>query len=150
MPDPRARYDGNVSGYWYSPPADVRPRMRSTADTVATVVLFAALLVAIGLSVAVSLLPSLWMMMPGCSDNCDSPEIARLYDHVWSGVAVIWIAAVVAVLVAVTGTVVAGVRRRMMWIWPTAGLAIVVVSFVVACFTWLDAIPGGAKTGALH
>ncbi|WP_216639704.1 hypothetical protein [Mycobacterium sp. 1164966.3] len=144
MPDPRAHYDGNALGYSFSPPAHARPRKRSTADTVATVILFTLLLLAIGLSVAVSLLPSLSMMMPICSDNCDSPEITRLDHQVKSGVAMIWIAAIVAVLVAGTGTVVAGVRRWVMWIWPTLGLAIVVVSFVIAGFTWLDAIPSGA------
>ncbi|OBI40612.1 hypothetical protein A5707_09370 [Mycobacterium kyorinense] len=118
-------------------------RRRSAADTIATVVLFTALLMASVLSVAVSLVPSLWMMMPICSDNCDTPEIARFDHRVMGGVTVIWVGAAVAVLLAGIGAIVAGVRRWVMWIWPAIGLVIVVVCFVVAGFMWLDALPSG-------
>ncbi|WP_156658240.1 hypothetical protein [Mycobacterium kyorinense] len=132
-------YSGDVPGYGWPPVV----RRRSAADTIATVVLFTALLMASVLSVAVSLVPSLWMMMPICSDNCDTPEIARFDHRVMGGVTVIWVGAAVAVLLAGIGAIVAGVRRWVMWIWPAIGLVIVVVCFVVAGFMWLDALPSG-------
>lgn len=106
-------------------------------------VLFTALLMASVLSVAVSLVPSLWMMMPICSDNCDSPDIARFDHRVMGGVAVLWAGVAGAVLLAGIGAIVAGVRRRVMWIWPAVALVIVVVCFAVAGFMWLDALPSG-------
>lgn len=117
------------------------PWRRSTADVVLTVVLFIAQFVASGLAVVGALGPAVWLLLPGCSDNCDSSGVEHFYSQTGFGVAVVAGGIVIALLLAATGSVIAGIRHSVMCIWPAAGLTVVAVSFVVAVSLWLDAVP---------
>ncbi|MCV7005542.1 hypothetical protein [Mycobacterium gordonae] len=116
---------------------------RSSTDVVFTVVLFVTQFVASALSFVGALGPAMWLMLPGCSDNCDSAAVDHFYGDVTTGVAVVAGGIVAGLLVAVIGSVVAGIRRSVMWIWPGLGVAVVVLTFVVALSLWLDAVPSG-------
>jgi hypothetical protein len=115
---------------------------RSTADVVATVLLCMTQLVASVLAGIAALLPSMWLMLPICGDNCGSAEVTHFVDKTVDGVVVILSGVVLAFLLATIGMVVSGLRRTLMWIWPALGLTTVVVFFLVACYLWLIAIGG--------
>jgi hypothetical protein len=89
-----------------------------------------------------ALLPSMWLMLPICADNCGSAEVAHFVDKTVDGVVVILCGVVIAFLLTTIGMVVSALRRKLMWIWPALGLAMVVVFFLVACYLWLIAIGG--------
>ena len=62
------------------------------------------------------------------TDACDTPALAAAigwaYVVVWGGIAI-------AVIMTVAGIIIAAVRGRFMWIWPTLALGLIVVSFVI-------------------
>ncbi|OBF22837.1 hypothetical protein A5725_11550 [Mycobacterium kubicae] len=116
---------------------------RSTADTVAAVLLTFALVALCALGLLAALVPSLWAFLPICSDNCDDPKFSKFFDHTFTGAAVVVGGEVIAVGVAGIGMAVAGVRRSVLWIWPAIGAAIVVAAFVAALSIWINGIPSG-------
>jgi hypothetical protein len=89
-----------------------------------------------------ALLPSMWLMLPICGDNCGSAEVTHFVDKMVDGVVVILCGVVLAFLLTTIGIVVSGVRRKLMWIWPALGLALVVVFFLIASYLWVIAIGG--------
>ena len=115
-------------------------RPRSNADTIATVLLFVTQLGASVLSFMLAVGSSLWLMLPICSDNCDSPDVTHFVHRTIGGAAVIVGGIVIAFLLAGTGALVAGSRRSTMWKWPALGLATVVVSFLIAIALWTGAL----------
>jgi hypothetical protein len=126
----------------YGAPFAPAVRKRSTADIVATVLLCVLQLVASVLAGFAALLPSMWLMLPICGDNCGSAEVTHFVDKTVDGVVVIVCGVVLAFLLTAVGMVVAGVRRKLMWIWPALGVAMIVVFFLVACYLWMIAIGG--------
>lgn len=121
----------------FAPP----PRKRSTADIVATTLLFVGQLAASALAFVPALLGSAWLMMPICSDNCDSTQVSHFVHNTWTGALVIVAGVGVALLVAACGTLVSGLRGTLMWKWPALGLAMVIVCFVIALGLWMEATP---------
>ena len=126
----------------YGPPFAPVVRKRSTADIVATVLLCVSQLAASVLACLAALLPSMWLMLPICGDNCGSAEVTHFVDKMVDGVVVILCGVVLAFLLTTIGLVVAGLRRTLMWLWPALGLAMVLVFFVIASYLWLIAIGG--------
>lgn len=124
-------------------PAPQRAR-RSSTDVVLTVVLFVAQFAASALSFIGALGPAMWLMLPGCSDNCDSAGVEHFYSQTGFGIAVVAGGIIAGLLVAVIGSVTAGIRRSVMCLWPALGLTIVGVTFVAALFIWLNAVPDTA------
>ncbi|MDP7735775.1 hypothetical protein [Mycobacterium paragordonae] len=116
---------------------------RSSADVVFTVVLFVAQFVASALAFVGALGPAMWLMLPGCSDNCDNAAVDHFYGGVTTGVAVVAGGIVAGLLLAVIGSVIAGIRRSVMCVWPGLGLTVVGLTFLVALWLWLDAVPAG-------
>lgn len=97
-------------------------QQRSTADIIATVVL----LVLAAAAAFASLWVSLFFAMatdPCGPDNCDTARITWAYVVSWGGVGV-------AAVIAIVGTAVAAARKRVMWVWPTAALVLIVVAIV--------------------
>ncbi|BDB43480.1 MULTISPECIES: hypothetical protein [Mycobacterium] len=123
-------------GYW--PP----PR-RSSTDVGATVVLSIAQAVASAVAVVSAAALMLWLMMPICSDNCDSPQVDHFVHQTLTAAAVAGGGVVVALLLAGTGIAVAAARRSPMWIWPAAGLGIVLVTYGVSVGVWMAGLPAG-------
>ena len=128
----------------YGTPFAPAVRKRSTADIVATVLLCVLQLVASVLAGFAALLPSMWLMLPICGDNCGSAEVTHFVDKTVDGVVVILCGVVLAFLLTTIGMVVSGVRRMLMWIWPALGVAMVVVFFLIASYLWLIAIGRGS------
>ncbi len=117
---------------------------RSTGDVTATVLLFVAQLVASAASLVMALGRSLWVMMPICSDNCDSLEVTHFVHKSLTGAVVSVIGIALAFLLAGIGALVAGLRRSRMWKWPALGITIVVISFLVAVGVWTEILPSGS------
>jgi hypothetical protein len=78
-------------------------RKRSTADLVATVLLCVTQLAASVLACLVALLPSMWLMLPICGDNCGSAEVTHFVDKTVDGVVVILCGVVLAFLLTAIG-----------------------------------------------
>jgi hypothetical protein len=95
---------------------------RSTADTVATVILFVLAAIAGALSITYSFLFA--MATDSCSDNCDTSALNWAYVVTWGGVGL-------AAIVAVAGIIIAAGRKRVMWVWPTAALVLIIVAVVI-------------------
>lgn len=99
------------------------PRQRSTADFIATIVAF-VLAVAAGV-LSLSFSPLFVMATDPCSNNnCDTTALTWAYVVAWGGLGV-------AAIVAIGGALFAGLRQRTMWVWPAAGLALIVVTFII-------------------
>lgn len=114
-------------------------RGRATADTVATALLFVAQLVVSAGASAVALLSSLWLMLPICSDNCDSPGVTHFVHRTFTGTIVIVGGIALALLVSCIGALVTGARRRPgMWKWPALGLVMAVGSVLIAAGLWVN------------
>jgi hypothetical protein len=116
--------------YWPQPqypaaaqlPPVPAPKRRSPVDITITSVVFAiAVLAALG-SLWLSLLFA--MATDSCEAQCNFGVLGAAYLVTWGGVSI-------AAIVAIVGTFVAVVRGKILWIWPTLGLALIVVSFVV-------------------
>jgi hypothetical protein len=130
--------DFRPPGHWQRPPV-----RRSRKDIWATVLLSAGQLAASTVAAVTLAGLVLWLMMPICSDDCDSPQINHFVHQTLTAVAVIGGGVIVALLLAGIGITVAAVRRATMWIWPAAGLVIVVVTYAVSAVLWMDGLPGG-------
>jgi hypothetical protein len=96
---------------------------RSKADTVATVAMFVLAAIAGALSVSFSFF--FVMATDSCTaNNCDTSALDWAYVVTWGGVGV-------AAIVAVVGIIVAARRKRVMWVWPTIALALIIVAVVI-------------------
>jgi hypothetical protein len=110
------------------------PKRRSQLDIVATVILFAI--------AAMAGLASLWyslffvMATDSCGTQCNTAALGWAYVVTWGGIAT-------AAMVAIVGIVVAAARGRVMWIWPTLALVLVVVGSVIGVLLANSVIPHG-------
>jgi hypothetical protein len=105
------------------PETDTTARQRSTADVIATCVTLVLAAAAGALSFSFS--PFFVMATDSCgNDNCDTAAVSWAYVVTWGGLGL-------AVVVAIGGTLFAAVRQRRMWVWPTAALALIVVTFII-------------------
>jgi hypothetical protein len=96
---------------------------RSRTDTVATIILFVVAAIAGALSVAYSFVFA--MATDACSGHtCDTSALDWAYLVTWGGIGV-------AAIVAIGGVIVAAARNRVMWVWPTAALVLIIVSVVI-------------------
>ncbi|WP_322857975.1 hypothetical protein [Mycobacterium shigaense] len=120
----------------------VPARKRPTADIVATVLLFVGQLVASALAFLLALTRSSTLMLPICSDNCDTAEVGHFVHDTWTGALILVSGMGVALLVAACGTLVSGLRGTLMWKWPAIGLVLVVVCSGIAMALWIDATSG--------
>jgi hypothetical protein len=98
------------------------PKRRSTADVVATVVILVLAAVTASLSLVFSLF--FGMATDACGDNCDTAPLDWVYPVTWGGIAI-------GAIVAIAGVVIAAARGRIMWVWPTIALVLIVVTFVI-------------------
>lgn len=118
-----------------SAPTPHRPAGDVTATTVLFVVQGALSAVCFGLA----LLSLIYLMMPICSDNCDSPDVTRIVHRTFVGAVVIAGGAALGLLVSGAGALVTGLRHRPgMWKWPALGLAVTVVSGLIAVGVWVN------------
>jgi hypothetical protein len=98
-------------------------QQRSKTDTVATIILFVIAAIAGVLSVAYSFVFA--MATDACSGHtCDTSALDWAYVVTWGGVGV-------AALVAIGGVVIAVARNRVMWVWPTAALVLIIIAVVI-------------------
>jgi hypothetical protein len=95
-----------------------RPRRHSVVDiTITSIVSAVAGIAALG---------SLWfslffaMASDSCGEQCNYTALTAAYLVAWGGVAV-----------AAAGIVVAAVRGRVMWIWPTLALLLIVAALLI-------------------
>jgi uncharacterized membrane protein len=103
--------------------ASQRPevKQRSTADTIATVITFVLAAIAGVLSVSFSFFFA--MATDSCSDNCDTSALDWAYLVTWGGVGL-------AAIIAVGGIIIAASRKRVMWVWPTAALVLIIIAVI--------------------
>jgi hypothetical protein len=98
-------------------------KQRSKADTVATVAMFVLAAIAGVLSVSYSFI--FVMATDSCTgQNCDTSALDWAYAVTWGGVGI-------AAIVAVVGIIVAAKRKRIMWVWPTIALGLIIVGVVI-------------------
>jgi uncharacterized BrkB/YihY/UPF0761 family membrane protein len=98
-------------------------KQRSTSDVIATIA--TALLAVIAGFLALSLSIFFPMAADPCgSNNCNTDAIGWGYLVTWVGVGV-------AAIVAIGGIVLAALRRRRMWVWPTVALVLIIVATVI-------------------
>jgi uncharacterized BrkB/YihY/UPF0761 family membrane protein len=105
------------------PDFPTQQKQRSTADVIATV---ATLLLAV-IAGVLSLSFSIFFPMaadPCGSNNCNTDAIGWGYLVTWVGVGL-------AAIVAIGGTLFAALRRRLMWVWPTVALVLIIVATVI-------------------
>ena len=98
------------------PPA----KRRSMADIVITSVMFVVAFLA---AVYAFFTSAFWAMGWAECETCD-PPLGMAYLATWGGIAV-------ATVIAVLGVVLAAARGRVMWIWPTVALGLIVVGYVI-------------------
>lgn len=96
------------------------PKQRSKADVVATVVILVLAAVTASLSLVFSLF--FGMATDACGDNCNLAPLDWVYPVTWGGIAI-------AAIVAIGGVVIAAGRGRVMWVWPTIAVVLIVVTF---------------------
>lgn len=108
---------------------------RSSADVVATVVLFVVEFAASLYFFVLSLPPAWLLFMPTCSD---CPAFSNLLVV---GVAVMWGGIAITLVITAAGVGMAGARRRRMWVWPALGLVLLVSSFLLGFAVMYAALP---------
>jgi hypothetical protein len=106
----------------YPYPPVYRPRRHSVVDITITSIMSAVA----GIAALGSLGFSLFFAMASdsCGEQCNYAALNAAYLVTWGGVAV-------AVIVAAAGIIVAAVRGRMMWIWPTLALVLIAVALLI-------------------
>lgn len=78
---------------------------------------------------AVAALGSLWyslffsMATDSCGPQCNYTTMGLAYLVAWGGIAI-------AVIGGITGLIIAARRGRIMWIWPTLALVVIVLALV--------------------
>jgi hypothetical protein len=113
---------------YFSPPHSVgpgfgavhAPERHSTIDIIATSLMFVFAVSAGACSFSTS---AFWAMGWAECETCN-PPFGWAYLSTWGGIAV-------ATVIASLGVVVAAVRGKVMWIWPTVALALIVVGYVI-------------------
>ncbi|WP_142245528.1 hypothetical protein [Mycobacterium sp. IS-836] len=98
------------------------PKGRSTADVVATVIMLTVAATTASLSLLISFFFA--MATDACGDNCNTAALDWVYPVTWGGIAI-------GAIVAIAGVAVAANRGRVMWVWPTIAVALIVVTFVI-------------------
>ena len=94
----------------------MQPRRHSVVDITLTSILSAvAALAALG-TVGFSFF--FVMAADSCNEHCDAGALNAAYAVTWGGVGV-------AVLIGVSGVIVAAVRGGLMWIWPALALLLI-------------------------
>jgi hypothetical protein len=119
-------------------PVPVRVR-RSRVDVILTAAMST---IAVGLAIGCVFLSivGLFAGQVDCADqtnNCNDAMFTRAYQVLWGGIAI-------AGIVGLSGTVIAAVRRWVMWIWPTLASGLIIIAFVVAKHLFNLAHPGWA------
>lgn len=115
------------------PHLPTQQKRRSTADIVATVVL---LLIAATAGV-LSLCFSMFFAMaadPCGSINCNTGAIGWAYGVTWGGVGI-------AAVIAIGGTFIGAARHRIMWVWPTVALVLIVAAVGIAMVLLNSVVP---------
>jgi hypothetical protein len=102
------------------------PKRHSTIDIIATLLTFVLAVSAGAYSFFTS---AFWAMGWDECETCN-PPLGWAYLATWGGIAL-------AAAIASVGVVVAAVRGKIMWIWPTVALGLIVVGYVVG-FELLD------------
>ncbi|MEZ0351054.1 hypothetical protein [Mycobacterium sp. pR1184] len=98
-------------------------KQRSTADTIATI----TMLVLAGIAGALTIMFSFFFAMAtdACAGNrCDTSALDWAYVVTWGGVGV-------AAVIAIGGVITAAARKRVMWVWPTTALILIIVAVVI-------------------
>jgi hypothetical protein len=95
------------------------PRRHSVVDITVTSILSAVA----GLAALGTLGFSMFFVMAtdSCGDQCNYSALNEAYLVTWGGVGI-------AVTIAASGVILAAVRGRMMWIWPTLALVLILAS----------------------
>lgn len=101
--------------------------------------LFVAQLVLSGFCGVMAMLSTVWLIMPICSDNCDSPDVTHFVHRTFTGAVVVGGGAALGLLVSIVGALVTGLRHNAgMWKWPAIGLAIVTASALITLGLWVN------------
>ena len=95
------------------------PRRHSVVDVTITSILSVVAALAALATLAFSMFFA--MATDSCGEQCNYSTLNNAYLVTWGGVAV-------AVLLGVSGVLVAAVRGRLMWIWPTLALVLIAAS----------------------
>ena len=103
----------------YPTPPVHRQRRHSVVDITVTSILSALA----GFAALGSLAFSFFFVMAAdsCNEHCDAGALNAAYAVTWGGVGV-------AVLIGVSGLIVAAVRGWRMWIWPALALLLILVA----------------------
>lgn len=129
MAAPRHSWAMTPPQYPYFPPPPYQPtpslrRVRAPHSTI-DIVITAVMSVLAGVAGLASFYYSLFF--PMATDACETPALDaaldRAYFLVWGGIAI-------AVMMA-AGLIIAAVRGRVMWIWPTLALGLIVITLVI-------------------
>lgn len=101
----------------------LQTNQRPKSDTIVTVIM--SVLAAIAGVVAVSYSFIFAMATDSCSaNNCDTSALDWAYAVAWGGVGI-------AAIVGVGGIIIAAARKRVMWVWPTIALGLIIVAVVI-------------------
>lgn len=103
----------------------MQPRRHSVVDITLTSILS----VVAGLVAMATVGFSFFFVMAtdSCNGHCDAGALNAAYAVTWGGVAV-------AVLIAVSGVIVAAVRGWQMWIWPALALLLILVALGIGLY----------------
>jgi hypothetical protein len=96
------------------------PKRPSTIDIIVTSLMC---VFAVAAGVYSFFTSAFWAMGWAECATCN-PPIAWAYLATWGGIGV-------ATVIAILGVVVAGVRGKVMWIWPTLALGLIVVGYII-------------------
>ena len=106
---------------------------RSTTDTVATIILFVIAAIAGALSITYSFVFA--MATDACAGRtCDTSALDWAYVVTWGGVGL-------AAIIAVAGVILAAARKRVMWVWPTVALVVIIVAVAVGALLADSVVP---------
>jgi hypothetical protein len=97
----------------------MQPRRHSVVDITLTSILSVVAALAAMATVGFSFFYV--MAADSCNEHCDAGALNGAYAVTWGGVGV-------AVLIGVSGVIVAALRGWLMWIWPALALLLVLVA----------------------
>lgn len=97
----------------------MQPRRHSVVDITLTSILSVLAVLAATATVGFSFF--FVMATDSCNEHCTFGALNAAYAVTWGGVGV-------AVLIGVSGVIVAAVRGRLMWIWPALALLLILVA----------------------
>jgi hypothetical protein len=105
----------------YYPPQQPPPKRHSTIDAVATAIMCMLAFGAAGLSFFYSLFFA--MVTDACSTSCNTAPLGWAYVVTWGGLGL-------ATVITIAGLTTASRRGRIMWIWPTLALVLIIVATI--------------------